>query len=100
MDVVTGAFSYTGRAIAEELLRRGGSVRTLSRRDAPADPLAARIERAALQFADERALREALTGADSLYNTHWVRFAHGATTFARAVANTRVLVRAARAAGV
>jgi uncharacterized protein YbjT (DUF2867 family) len=100
MDVVTGAFSYTGRAIAEELLRRGGSVRTLTRHDAPADPLATRIERASLQFVDEEALREALRGADTLYNTYWVRFAHGETTFERAVANTRVLLRAARAAGL
>ena len=100
MDVVTGAFSYTGRAIAEELLRRGRPVRTLSRRDAPDDPLAARIERAELQFRDERALREALAGTETLYNTYWVRFAHGATTFDRAVANTRLLLRAAREAGV
>lgn len=100
MDVVTGAFSFTGRAIAEELLDRGRKVRTLTRRDAPADPLAARIERAELQFRDEEALRRALHGVDTLFNTYWVRFAHGVTTFARAVENTRVLVRAARAAGV
>src|SRR5688500_11820645 len=100
MDVVTGAFSYTGRAVAEELLRRGRSVRTLTRRDAPADALAARIQRAPLQFSDEEALRAALRGCDTLYNTYWVRFAHGETTFERAVANTRVLLRAARAADV
>jgi len=100
MDVVTGAFSYTGRAIAEDLLRHGRRVRTLSRRDAPGDPIAERIERAELQFRDERALREALAGADTLFNTYWVRFAHGATTFDRAVENTRVLLRAAREAGV
>lgn len=100
MDVVTGAFSYTGRAIAEELLGRGRDVRTLTRRDAPADPLAARIERAELQFGDPDALRRSLDGAETLYNTYWVRFAHGPTTFERAVANTRVLFDAARAAGV
>lgn len=100
MDVVTGAFSFTGRAIAEELLRRGRAVRTLTRRRAPGDPLAALIESAELQFADEAALREALASADTLYNTYWVRFAHGEITFERAVANTRVLLRAAGAAGV
>src|SRR5688500_1008891 len=100
MDVVTGAFSYTGRAIAEELLGRGREVRTLARRDAPADPLAARIERAELQFGDRDALRGSLDGAETLYNTYWVRFAHGSTTFERSVANTRVLFDAARAAGV
>ena len=99
MDVVTGAFSFTGRAIAEELLDRGRKVRTLTRRDAPGDPLAARIERAELQFRDEDALRRALDGVDTLFNTYWVRFAHGATTFDRAVENTRVLLRAASAAG-
>lgn len=101
MDVVTGAFSFTGRAIAEELLDRGRTVRTLTRRDAPpGDPLAARIERAELQFRDEIALCRALDGVDTLLNTYWVRFAHGATTFGRAVENTRVLLRAASAAGV
>lgn len=100
LDVVTGAFSYTGRAIAEELLERGRGVRTLTRRDHLADPLAARIERAALQFRDEHLLRASLEGAHTLYNTYWVRFAHGETTFDRAVANTRVLLRAAREAGV
>ncbi len=100
LDVVTGAFSYTGRAIAEVLLGRGRRVRTLTRRDAGADPLAARVERATLQFRDDRELRESLEGADTLYNTYWVRFAHGETTFERAVSNTRVLLGAARAAGV
>jgi uncharacterized protein YbjT (DUF2867 family) len=95
VDVVTGAFSFTGRAIAAELLDRGRKVRTLTRRDAPADPLAARIERAELQFRDEDALRRALEGVDTLFNTYWVRYAHGETTFDRAVANTRVLLRAA-----
>lgn len=100
LDVVTGAFSFTGRAIATALLDRGRSVRTLTRRDEPDEPLAARLERAALQFRDERGLRDSLAGADTLYNTYWVRFAHGETTFERAVANTRVLLEAARAAGV
>jgi uncharacterized protein YbjT (DUF2867 family) len=99
VDVVTGVFSFTGRAIAEELLVRGRKVRTLTRRDAAGDPLAARIERAELQFRDEEALRSALVGVDTLFNTYWVRFAHGATTFDRAVDNTRLLVRAAKSAG-
>jgi len=100
MDVVTGAFSYTGRAIAEELLGRGGQVRTLTRRDVPRDPLAARIERAELQFRDGAALQAALSGVDVLYNTYWIRFPRGESTYERAVANTRLLLRAAREAGV
>lgn len=101
MDAVTGAFSFTGRAIAEELLARGRPVRSLSRRPAEdGDPLGSRVDRAALQFSDRGALTDALRGADVLYSTYWVRFERGGSTFARAVENIRVLVGAAREAGV
>ena len=45
-------------------------------------------------------LVESLRGADTLYNTYWVRFERGPVTFAGAVANTEQLVDAARRAGV
>lgn len=95
LNVVTGAFSYTGRAIAEELLARGEAVRSLSRRDARDDPLRARVEVAPLRF-DE----PALVGAHTLYNTYWIRFERGRATFERAVENTIALFRAAERAGV
>jgi uncharacterized protein YbjT (DUF2867 family) len=100
LDVVTGAFSYTGRAIAERLLAEGRAVRTLTRRDEPNDPLSARIETAPLQFRDPVALAANLRGALVLYNTYWIRFERAESTFARAVENTRVLFRAAAEAGV
>lgn len=98
LDVVTGAFSYTGRHIAEALLARGRRVRTLTRRPDPAHPLAPQVEVAPLLF--EESLAESLDGADTLYNTYWVRFERGATTFGRAVENTATLFRAAQRAGV
>ena len=97
IDVVTGAFSYTGRAIAERLLASAREVRTLSRTPAPSG---SRIESFPLQFEDEDALVYALEGADVLYNTYWIRFERGTATFERAVANTRVLLAAARRARV
>jgi uncharacterized protein YbjT (DUF2867 family) len=100
LAAVTGAFSYTGSFIAERLLAGGVRVRTLSRGDDPASPLHDRVEVAPLQFADERLLVESLRGARTLYNTYWIRFEHGGSTFDRAVENTRTLFRAARAAGV
>lgn len=101
MDVVTGAFSFTGRAIAEELLTRDRPVRTLSRRPADdGDPLATRVEWAPLQFTDPAVLRAGLCGTDVLYTTYWIRFERGGSTFARAVENIRVLVASARDAGV
>jgi uncharacterized protein YbjT (DUF2867 family) len=99
LDVVTGAFSYTGRHIAERLLARGRHVRTLTRRPAPAGhPLAEQVD--ARPFVFDEGLVESLEGADTLYNTYWVRFERGETTFARAVENTRLLFDAAKRAGV
>jgi NADH dehydrogenase len=98
LDVVTGAFSFTGRYIAEELLARGRRVRTLTRQPHPTHPLAAKVEAAPLVFDDS--LSRSLRGADTLYNTYWVRFERGQVTFAGAVANTARLVDAARRAGV
>jgi uncharacterized protein YbjT (DUF2867 family) len=96
-DLVTGAFSYTGKFIAVELQGRGRAVRTLSRSPAPAT---SPIEARPLQFAESDALVDALRGAETLYNTYWIRFERGASTFARAVANTRTLFAAACDAGV
>ena len=98
LDVVTGAFSFTGRYIAEALLERGRKVRTLTRRPDPSHPLAGRVEEAPLVFDD--GLAESLRGADTLYNTYWVRFERGPATFDRAVANIEALVLAAASVGV
>src|SRR3989442_14902601 len=98
LDVVTGAFSYTGRHIAEALLARGRQVRTLTREPHPGHPLAELVEVAPLRF-DEQ-LVESLRGADTLYNTYWVRFERGVVTFEGAIADSAALFRAAREAGV
>jgi uncharacterized protein YbjT (DUF2867 family) len=45
-------------------------------------------------------LAHALEGADTLYNTHWIRFERGDVTYRRAIDETRELLEAARAAGV
>jgi uncharacterized protein YbjT (DUF2867 family) len=99
-DVVTGAFSYTGRFIARRLLDGGRRVRTLTNH--PQRPGAADmpVGFAPLQFADRAALVESLRGADVLYNTYWVRFPHGTITFDTAVDNTRTLIAAAVEASV
>ncbi|HYY32558.1 MAG TPA: NAD(P)H-binding protein [Gaiellaceae bacterium] len=99
MDVVTGAFSYTGRYIASRLLELGREVRTLTRHPQSASPFGERVRALPLQF-DVDALTGSLEGVDTLYNTYWIRFPRGALTFERAVENIEVLLRAARAAGV
>jgi uncharacterized protein YbjT (DUF2867 family) len=100
VQAVTGAFGYSGRAIAALLLERGARVRTLTGHPDRPDPFGGRLEVAPLAFDDPAALRGALRGVEVLYNTYWVRFEHGAATFARAVANSRALFRAAAEAGV
>jgi NADH dehydrogenase len=113
-DVVTGAFSYSGAAIASELQASGRRVRTLTGHpdrapqapktpqapQTPKTPAGAGIEVRLLDFADPSALAESLRGARTLYNTYWVRFAHGQVDHPVAVARSRVLLQAAAAAGV
>lgn len=100
MDVVTGAFSFTGRYIAASLLALEREVRTLTRHEQSASPFGDRVRAFPLDFGDPRTLRDVLRGADTLYNTYWVRSPRGEATFERAVANTKVLLTAAREAGV
>jgi uncharacterized protein YbjT (DUF2867 family) len=98
-DVVTGAFSYSGAAIARALQASGRRVRTLTGHPDRA-PRDATIEVGRLDFGDPAGLAESLRGARTLYNTYWVRFARGPVDHAAAVANSRVLIQAAGQAGV
>ncbi|MFC1434382.1 SDR family oxidoreductase [Streptacidiphilus sp. N1-3] len=98
-DVVTGAFSYSGRAVAAALTAAGREVRTLTGHPDRA-PAGSPITAHALAFDDPEALVRAMSGATTLYNTYWVRFAHGGTDHGLAVANSRILFRAAREAGI
>jgi uncharacterized protein YbjT (DUF2867 family) len=98
-DVVTGAFSYSGAAIARELRASGRRVRTLTGHPGRA-PRDSPVEVRGLDFGDPAGLAESLQGARTLYNTYWVRFARGQVDHAAAVANSRVLFRAAARAGV
>src|SRR3989442_4091927 len=96
-SVVTGAFSYTGRYIAERLIALGQPVKTLTRKP-PVDH-DRRLSVAPLDFADRDGLVDALRGATTLYNTYWVRFPCGRITFEQPVANTERLIETSVAPG-
>jgi uncharacterized protein YbjT (DUF2867 family) len=100
MEAVTGAFGYSGAAIARKLIASGQRVRTLTAHPRREHELARAIEVAPLDFGDQDGLKRSLTGIETLYNTYWVRFPHGAETFEGAVANSAKLFAAARDAGV
>ena len=53
-----------------------------------------------LDFDDQLGLVDSLRGATTLFNTYWVRFAHGQVDHELAVANSRTLFSAAKRAGV
>ena len=98
--VVTGAFSYTGRYVSRRLLDDGVRVKTLTGHPNRRDPFGGRVEAAPLDFSDPDGLYRSMQGAAVLYNTYWVRFERGRTTFDRAVENSSVLFEAAAKAGI
>src|SRR6202521_1288202 len=100
LDVVTGAFGYTGKYITRRLLDAGRRVRTITGHPKRPNCFGKQVEIAPMDFGDRAGLIRSLQGASILYNTYWVRFNHGRATFDEAVANSRVLIQAAREAGV
>jgi uncharacterized protein YbjT (DUF2867 family) len=100
LDVVTGAFGYTGKYIVQRLLAAGRRVRTITGHPQRANGFGDQVEIAAMDFHDPASLVQSLRGASVLYNTYWVRFNHGRATFEEAVTNSRVLIQAAREAGI
>jgi NADH dehydrogenase len=100
LDLVTGAFSYSGSQIAHRLLASGRDVRTLTFHPGREHPLRKHVETEIYRFDDPAALARSLEGVQTLYNTYWVRFDHGQTSFANAIENSRMLFFAAQRAGV
>ncbi len=99
-DLVTGAFSYSGAQIAERLLDSGRAVRTLTYHPDRPHRLRASVDAREYRFDDPAALARSLEGVSTLYNTFWVRFDHGTTSFVNAIERSRMLFFAARRAGV
>lgn len=100
INVVTGAFGYTGRYITKRLLAMGKQVRTLTGHPNRPNEFGDRVSVAPFNFDNQSRLRESLEGATTLYNTYWVRFGYGQTTYEKAVANTKTLIHAAEDAGI
>ena len=97
---ITGAFSYSGKYIAERLLARREQIVTLTGHPDRPDPFGGRVKSFPLNFDNHDQLVDSLRGNDVLVNTYWVRFDRGVNTQPRAVENTRKLIAAAVAAGV
>lgn len=97
---MTGAFSYLGKYITRELLQRGVKVKTLTGHPDRESEFKREVETAPFHFEDPARMAAELRGADWFFNTYWVRFNRGRTTYGGAVANTQNLMAAAQEAGV
>jgi uncharacterized protein YbjT (DUF2867 family) len=100
LHAVTGAFGYSGKYITQALLNSGQQVITLTNNPNRQDPFNGQVVPYPFNFLNPNLLAETLQGVDTLYNTYWVRFDHGNTTFSKAVENTKTLIRAAKDTGV
>ena len=100
LNIVTGAFGYTGKYITKKLLSLGKRVRTLIAHPNRPNPFGNQLSVATFNFDNPAELIRNLQGANTLYNTYWIRFPHGQVTYDKAVENTKTLVSAAKEAGI
>ncbi len=99
-SIVTGAFGYIGKYIARQLIQQGEKVATITTHPDKPNPFGDSLKAFHYDFEKPDLLKEHLIGAETLYNTYWVRFEHYGASFEQAVKNTRILFDCAREAGI
>jgi uncharacterized protein YbjT (DUF2867 family) len=100
IHAVTGAFGYSGKYIAQRLLKAGKQVITLTNSLHRPNPFSEQVQAFPFNFDQPKKLRNNLLGVEVLYNTYWVRFNYKSFGHSLAVENTRKLISAAKEAGV
>lgn len=100
MDIVTGSFGYIGKYITKQLLSQGREVRTITTHPQKPNPFGSQVQAFPYHFDNPSVLMQIMQGADTLFNTYWIRFEYGGQTYAQALENTRLLFESARQAGV
>jgi len=99
-DLITGAFSYSGKYVAKKLLEQGIKVRTLTGHPDRPNPLPGPVEIFPYRFDSETEMARAFEGVDTFYNTYYIRFPYGGATYELAYENNKKLIKAARSAGI
>jgi NADH dehydrogenase len=100
LNIVTGAFSYTGKYITKRLISMGKKVKTLTGHPERRTSFSNQVSIAPFNFDKPNELVNSLKGAEVLYNTYWIRFPYGRITFDKAIENTKILINAAGKAGI
>lgn len=100
IQVVTGAFGFSGKYITSRLLQKCVHVRTLTQKPRSISPFDGVVKAFPFNFDRPDQLSETLRGATVLYNTYWVRFNHPHFRHSEAVDNTLRMFEAAQRAGI
>lgn len=100
IQMITGAFGYSGKYIANLLLDAGYTVHTLTNSVNRENIFKGKVTIHPFDFDNPKKLVESLKGVSVLYNTYWVRFNHKTFTHADAVNNTKILFECAAEAKV
>jgi Predicted nucleoside-diphosphate-sugar epimerases len=100
MKIVTGAFGYIGNYITQYLLNQGEEVTTVTTHVDKPNPFGNIVKPHKYDFDNPEMLINHLKGADTLFNTYWIRFPFDGHTFESAVRDTEILFSAAKSAGI
>lgn len=98
---ITGASSFTGRYVAEQLLSKGAEIVNLTNHPNRSWKIQSpKISNYPLTFTQEH-LVQSLTGCDALVQTYWVRFDNTLGVDRQTVThNSKMLIDCAKKAGV
>jgi uncharacterized protein YbjT (DUF2867 family) len=100
MDIVTGSFGYIGKYITQELISSGRRVKTITTHPDKPNPFGNDVKAYPYSFDSPELLISILKGCDTLFNTYWVRFNYGKSSFEKALRNTHILFDSAKKAGI
>jgi NADH dehydrogenase len=100
MDVVTGSFGYIGKYITRKLISSGKQVKTITTHPDKLNPFGKDVKAYPYNFDNPELLISILKGCDTLFNTYWVRFNYGTSSFEKALRNTKILFDCAKKAGI
>jgi NADH dehydrogenase len=99
-NLVTGSFSFSGRYITLELLKTGERIETLTNHPKSNYSYYSKITIKPYRFDDFKALVDNFRGVDTFYNSYWIRYPHGSTSWNDAIKNSHKLFKACKLAGV
>jgi len=100
MDLVTGSFGYIGRYITQKLISSGKQVKTITTHPDKPNPFGSDVKAYPYNFDNPELLTSILKGCDTLFNTYWVRFNYGTSSFEKALKNTKILFDCAKNSGI